>query len=276
MLPQAAAGRRSKRDPESARQGSNADAGDCRTKLENAHRIVFRVLLYPWHPWFGMQVAIHEVVDKADGAVYRCTLSGSRSDRGLEVPAWMFDRLCCPDRVHLTEAPFVSAGALEALSAVLGMASKASLSSSNPLFSGACNARWCANGLRSEPSSWFLQSPLPNRDWHTQTRHSIERIASDLCFGALIEQTPSTKSSANDGLVAIDRCLNQAPSIVTRSTLPAHPTMLRNHRNMPVALTRRCLVRNCCDTRRNNNRSPWMAFGHSIVDCLTIVRTIGR
>ena len=82
MLPQAAAGRRSKRDPESARQGSNADAGDCRTKLENAHRIVFRLLVYPWHPWFGMQVAIHEVVDKADGAVYRCTLSGSRSDRG--------------------------------------------------------------------------------------------------------------------------------------------------------------------------------------------------
>ena len=85
------------------------------------------MLVYPWHPWFGMQVAIHEVIDKADGAVYRCTLSGSRSDRGLEVPAWMFDRLCCPDRVHLTEAPFVSAGALEALSAVLGMASKASL-----------------------------------------------------------------------------------------------------------------------------------------------------
>ena len=137
-------------------------------------------------------------------------------------------------------------------------------------------ARWCANGLRSEPSSLFLQSPLPNRDWHTQTCHSIERIASDLCFCTLIEQTPSMKSSANDGLVAIDRCLNQTPSIVTRSTLPAHPTMLRNHRNMPVALTRRCRVRNCCDTRRNNNRSLWMGFGHSIVDCLTIVRTIGR
>ena len=122
-----------------ARSGSGcrsrcADGPHCRTKLENAHGIVFRVLVYPWHPWFGMQVAIHEAVDKADGAVYRCTLSGSRSDRGLEVPAWMFDRLCYPDRVHLTEAPFVSAGALEALSAVLGMASKASLSSSNPRF----------------------------------------------------------------------------------------------------------------------------------------------
>jgi hypothetical protein len=99
--------------------------------------------------------------------------------------------------------------------------------------------RWCANGLRSEPSSWFLQSPPPNGDWHTQTCHSIEHIASDLGFGALIEQTPSAKSSANDGLVAVDCCLNQAPCIVTRSTLPAYSTMLRNHRNMPVALSRR-------------------------------------
>jgi len=111
----------------------------CRTKLENAHRIVFRVLVYPWHPWFGMRVAVHEVVDRADGTVFRGTLSDSRSDRGLEVPAWMFDRSCCPDRAHLTEAPFVSAGALGALSAVLDMASKASRASSNPPFSGASN-----------------------------------------------------------------------------------------------------------------------------------------
>ena len=88
---------------------------DCRTKLENAHRTVFRVLVYPWHPGFGMRVAVHEVVDKADGAVFRGTLSDSRSDRGLEVPAWMFARSCCPDRTHLTEAPFVSAGALESV-----------------------------------------------------------------------------------------------------------------------------------------------------------------
>jgi hypothetical protein len=139
MRPPPVPGHRNRLGPACARQGSSVAACGCRTKLENAHGIFFRVHVYPWHPWFGMQVAIHEVVDKADGAVFRCTLSGSRSDRGLEVPAWMFDRLCCPDRVHLTEAPFVSAGALEALSAVLGMASKASLSSSNPLFSGASN-----------------------------------------------------------------------------------------------------------------------------------------
>ncbi len=116
--------------------------------------------------------------------------------------------------------------------------------------------RWCANGLRSKPSSWCLQSPPPNGDWHTQTCHSIEHIAADLCFVALIEQTPSAKSPANDGLVTVDCCLDQAPSIVTRPMLPSYSTMLFNHRNMPVALTRRFLVRNCCRTRRNDNRSP--------------------
>ena len=54
-----------------------------------------------------------------------------------------------------------------------------------------CGSRWCANGLGFESSSWFLQSPRPNGNWHAQTRHSIKHIASDLGFGALIEQTPS-------------------------------------------------------------------------------------
>ena len=44
-----------------------------------------------------MRVAIHEAVDKADGVVFRCTLSGSAADRLLEVPAWMFDRARCLD-----------------------------------------------------------------------------------------------------------------------------------------------------------------------------------
>jgi hypothetical protein len=41
----------------------------------------------------------------------------------------------------------------------------------------------------SNLQSWFLQSPRPNGDWHAQT--SIKHIASDLGFGARIEQTPS-------------------------------------------------------------------------------------
>ena len=47
-------------------------------------------------------MAIHEAIDKADGIVFRCTLSGSAADRWLEVPAWMFDRARCLDPPRLT------------------------------------------------------------------------------------------------------------------------------------------------------------------------------
>tara|TARA_R110002167_G_scaffold38412_17_gene119658 strand:- start:952 stop:1638 length:687 start_codon:yes stop_codon:yes gene_type:complete len=50
------------------------------------------VFLYPWHPWSGRQVHIHEVIEKGNVTVFRCSLSGHASDRWLEVPAWMFDR----------------------------------------------------------------------------------------------------------------------------------------------------------------------------------------
>ena len=74
-------------------------------RFKNAHGTVFRELLYHWHPWFGMRVAIHETVDKVDGVVFRCTLSGSAADRWLEVPAWMFDRARCLDPSRLTASP---------------------------------------------------------------------------------------------------------------------------------------------------------------------------
>jgi hypothetical protein len=40
--------------------------------------------------------------DKTDGVVFRRALDGSKADRFLEAPAWMFDRTACP------EEPFVS------------------------------------------------------------------------------------------------------------------------------------------------------------------------
>lgn len=41
----------------------------------------------------GRQVHIDEVIDKHGAAVFRCSVSGQASDRWLEVPAWMFDRV---------------------------------------------------------------------------------------------------------------------------------------------------------------------------------------
>src|SRR5665811_2410748 len=67
----------------------------CTTRLENTHGTEFRELLYRWHPWFGLQVGVHEAIERSDGIVFRCNLSGSDTDRWLEVPAWMFDRSAC-------------------------------------------------------------------------------------------------------------------------------------------------------------------------------------
>jgi hypothetical protein len=75
-----------------------------------------------------MRVAIHEAIDKADGIVFRCTLSGSAADRWLEVPAWMFDRARCLDPPRLTASPFVSMDALSVLSDLLRQALKPPLS----------------------------------------------------------------------------------------------------------------------------------------------------
>jgi len=94
-----------------------------RTRFENAHGTVFRELLYPWHPWCGLQVAVHEAIARADGVAFRCTLTGSDGDRWLEVPAWMFDRATCPDQARLAALPSVGLTALSALADLLRPAS---------------------------------------------------------------------------------------------------------------------------------------------------------
>ena len=106
----------------SCRQGSSGASDRCTTTFKNAHETVFRELHYRWHPWFGLQVAIHEAVDKADGVVFRCALNGSAADRWLEVPAWMFDRTPCSYLLQLTASPFVGMNALLALSELLRQA----------------------------------------------------------------------------------------------------------------------------------------------------------
>ena len=97
----------------------SAAARCCTTGRRNAHGTGFeRELLYPWHPWTGRQIFIHEVVEKKDAAVFRCTLSGPGSDRWLEVPAWMFDRVPSASW-RITDAPHVDLAALGALATLL-------------------------------------------------------------------------------------------------------------------------------------------------------------
>jgi len=63
----------------------------CTTRRQNTHGTEVRELLYPWHPWLGRLVHVHEALSKGTH-IFRCSLSGASSDRLLEVPSWMFDR----------------------------------------------------------------------------------------------------------------------------------------------------------------------------------------
>ena len=115
LLPFAACARNRPR-PACAGQGSNADGGHYTTKLENTHGTEFRELLYPWHPWFGLHVGVSAPIERSDGLVFRCNLSGSNAHRWLEIPAWMFDRQACSN-VRVAGAAHPDFAALIALAA---------------------------------------------------------------------------------------------------------------------------------------------------------------
>src|SRR5215217_4574545 len=66
----------------------------CTTRRLNAHRTTERTLLYPWHPWSGLSVRVHEVTERGGATALRCSLAGD-AGRCLEVPAWMFEREAC-------------------------------------------------------------------------------------------------------------------------------------------------------------------------------------
>ena len=77
----------------------------------NTHNTKLREVCYPWHPWYGRSVVIHDAFVRHGQAVLRCTLDHQERSRALEIPQWMFDRApCC--RMHVAEAPRVSWEAL--------------------------------------------------------------------------------------------------------------------------------------------------------------------
>jgi len=97
------------------------DVHGCRTRRLNAHRTAERMLLYPWHPWSGLAVRVHDVTERGGTTALRCSLDGD-TDRWLEVPAWMFEQAACVPLV-IASWPRVSAGALAALQRLLSEAS---------------------------------------------------------------------------------------------------------------------------------------------------------
>ncbi len=138
MPPPRSSARRSRPHPAFSRQGSNAGAAGYRTRFENAHRIACREVLYRLHPWFGREVFVQAAIDKADGAIFQCSVDGSDAERWREIPAWMFDHGACAGDVRFSTAPFVCLEALRALSTLLDQVLKTTSGSSNTQLSGAC------------------------------------------------------------------------------------------------------------------------------------------
>jgi len=111
------------------------------TERRNTHgteRAEEREVLYPWHPWAGCVVRVHEVIEKPAGEVVRCA-RGASAGRRQELPAWMFDRLACQP-MRLTSQPRVDLAALLTLHALLvraGGGDPGGRPSSHAPFSGA-------------------------------------------------------------------------------------------------------------------------------------------
>jgi hypothetical protein len=76
--------------------------------------------LYPWHPWSGLSVHVHEVSERGNATALRCSLAGD-AGRCLEVPAWMFEREACVP-LAVASRPRVGVGALSALRRLLAEA----------------------------------------------------------------------------------------------------------------------------------------------------------
>jgi hypothetical protein len=101
-------------------------------------------------------------------------------------------------------------------------------------------------GQYSSDSRWCMNKPMPprlaascvlrdpDRDRHTEACHPVDDVACYLRFGPLTGQNPSVETPANNGLVAIYRGLNQAPTAVARTALPGDASMLRYRRQMSV------------------------------------------
>ena len=206
-----------------ARPGSSGGAGHCRTRFANAHGTVFRELLYPWHPWCGLQVAVHEAITRADGVAFRCTLTGSGENRWLEVPAWMFDRATCPNQARLTVQPSTSLIALLALVELLR------LTSSNAPHSGASNSSHEQIRRECHASDGFSQHEQAPEDVHGR---SAQTCAADRAVRRRMARPPGRhpgvagfaggdagRSDQPDGTADPGPCRN-APRRPSREGLP--------------------------------------------------------
>ena len=86
------------------------------TQGNNAHGTEEREVLYPWYPWFGCVIRVHEVIRRGSGNILRCSFGGTGVR--VELPSWMFDRAVCMS-MSLAASPHISGAALTALKILL-------------------------------------------------------------------------------------------------------------------------------------------------------------
>ena len=219
MLPQPAASCGNRRDPGFERQGSNAVACGCTTRRGNAHRTDTaenREVLYPWHPWAGCIVLVHEVIEKADGVVLRCSRDGGATGRWLELAAWMFDRVACLP-MQLARRPCADFAALSRLSALLAETAGCDgrISSSNTPVLGSTGEPCDQNpgdahatprppsceSSQANPSARPIRFIRPDRIRSADVANASRRDASgsDRPHGAASPRTRPRRSSDPDG-----------------------------------------------------------------------------
>jgi hypothetical protein len=88
------------------------------TQQRNTHNIESREVRYPWHPWCGRVVAVHQTFAKNGWVVSHCSIEENAEARHLEIPEWMFDPVICR-RMQLAAVPTVSCEALLDLKSLL-------------------------------------------------------------------------------------------------------------------------------------------------------------
>ncbi len=161
--------------------GPGVEGVDCTTRLENTHGTEFRELLYPWHPWFGLWVGVHEAIEKSDAIIFRCNLSGSDAVRWLEIPAWMFDRSACA-RVRVAADAYADLAALTTLAALLPHVLSDRFASSNVALSGAPRLSCDQNrgDVHATPDEADASTPpraATSRPVHRRTADGVRRHA---------------------------------------------------------------------------------------------------
>lgn len=167
----------------SSRQGSNAGAFHCTTRLQNTHRTEKRAVLYPWHPWAERVVDVHEVLEKASGHVARCSLDGAAAQRLLELPMWMLDRVACAP-VRMEAHPRVDVAALEALTTLLAEVSDTGGASSNsPVISAQSVSRDANRGDHDAVPTQGVSRPSIQDDTVRSVRGSRRSGSADAGVG---------------------------------------------------------------------------------------------